>query len=182
MSLGWHQMRMPSLLESDNLHNESILKEIGLLGAPFVSQGRLAFRTLELRSRTDLDALLSNWRIPHYSPGWMNSDFVESALRGLDLYSSITVMLMEDNGSFRTRKWTDESGFINLFQGRDLKPQDNGEFYPGDRKVNLVDSEPDQVIIQVHRVRPRGRDHLGDVFAMAAYLGPGNIVRKVNNA
>ena len=43
----------------------------------------------------------------------------------------ITLMLMEDAGKPRTRKWVDDVGFVNLFQGRDLKPQPNGDFYPG---------------------------------------------------
>ena len=55
-------------------------------------------------------------------------------------------MLMEDGDAPRTRKWSGELGFVNLFQGRDLKPQANGDFYPGDRFVENLENDPNQIV------------------------------------
>jgi hypothetical protein len=88
---------------------------------------------------------------------------------------------MEDAGKPRTRKWVDDVGFVNLFQGRDLKPQPNGEYYPGDRAVLNLEREPQQIIIQVHRTQIRGSESEGEVPTLAVYLGSGLIARKDPN-
>lgn len=181
MGLGWHQMRLPSRLAEDTAHNRALLEKIGLLSAPRVPQGRLAFRTIYLDAFEPLQALLQQWARPDYSPGWLHDDFVDAVSRGFAHLKKATVMLMEDGAAPRRRKWSGELGFVNLFQGRDLKPQANGDFYPGDRLVENLEEEPNQIVIQVHRTVVRDHEADGEVLALAAYLGSGLVVRKESN-
>lgn len=181
MGLGWHQMRMPSRLASDTAHNFELLTDVGLMDASRVSQGRLAFRTLEIESLQPLESLLTGWARPDYSPGWFHDDFTDGVGRAFAHLKRATLMLMEDGDKPRIRKWADDLGFVNLFQGRDLKPQANGDFYPGDRFVQNLGEAPNQIIIQVHRTQVRQHENDGDVLALAIYLGSGLVVRKESN-
>ncbi|KAB7745564.1 hypothetical protein GA707_06550 [Nostocoides sp. F2B08] len=181
MGLGWHQMRTPSRLAGDTTHNYELLADIGLTDAPRVPQGRLAFRTLYVDSLSSIRSLLDGWARPTYSPGWLHEEFTDAVVRGFEHHKKATVMLMEDGGSPRTRKWSGELGFVNLFQGRDLKPQPNGDFYPGDRLVENLENEPNQILIQVHRTNVRQHEDAGEVLALAIYLGSGLVVRKESN-
>lgn len=181
MGLGWHQMRTPSRLAADTAHNYDLLTQIGLVDAPRTPQGRLAFRTLNVDSLELLEKLLTNWARPNYSPGWLHEEFVDAVVRGFAHLKKATVMLMEDGVEPRVRKWAGDLGFVNLFQGRDLKPQPNGDFYPGDRFVENLENEPNQIVIQVHRTRVRQHEDDGEVLALAIYLGSGLVVRKESN-
>ena len=155
MGLGWHQMRTPSRARRRHSAQPRLAGAIGLLDAPRVSQGRLAFRTLHLDSMEPIEKLLREWARPEYSPGWLHEEFVDAVVRGFTHLKSATVMLMEDGDEPRTRKWSGDLGFVNLFQGRDLKPQPNGDFYPGDRLVENLEDDPNQIVIQVHRTQVR---------------------------
>lgn len=181
MGLGWHQMRTPSRLAEDTLHNRALLDEIGLLTAPRLPQGRLSFRTVYLDSAEPVEYLLRGWARPEYSPGWLHDEFVDAVVRGFAHLRRATVMLMEDGEGPRTRKWSEDLGFVNLFQGRDLKPQPNGDFYPGDRFVENLEDEPNKIVIQVHRTQVRQHEADGEVLALAIYLGSGLVVRKESN-
>lgn len=181
MGLGWHQMRTPSRLATDTAHNYGLLEQIGLMHAPRISQGRLAFRTLSIDSLESLDSLLRDWARPDFSPGWLHDEFVDAVTRGFAHLKKATIMLMEDGDAPRKRKWSGELGFVNLFQGRDLKPQPNGDFYPGDRFVENLENEPNQIVIQVHRTQVRQHESDGEVLALAIYLGAGLVVRKEAN-
>ncbi|MBC2932148.1 Z1 domain-containing protein [Nocardioides sp. zg-1228] len=181
MGLGWHQMRAPSRQAVDTSHNYGLLEELGLLDAPRVSQGRLAFRTLTVESLEPLERLFTQWARPDYSPGWLHDEFAGAIARGFTHLKSATVMLMEDGEAPRKRRWSGELGFVNLFQGRDLKPQQNGDFYPGDRLVENLENEPNQIVIQIHRTQVRQHEDDGEVLALAVYLGSGLVVRKERN-
>lgn len=182
MGLGWHQMRMPSRLPADIANNEYLLEKLGLLQAPVVSQGRLAFPTLTLQELEPLMHLLDDWARSDYSPGWLHDEFTDAVKRGFATLQSATIMLMEGSDSSpRTRKWADDLGFINLFQGRDLKAQPNGDFYPGDRNVADIADAPNQIIIEVHRPLIRGAESEGRIPTLAIYLGSGLVVRKESN-
>ena len=78
-------------------------------------------------------------------------------------------MLMENNGEAREREWNEQVGFVNLFQGEDTTERDSPAWYPGDRYVMGLRENADQLVIQVHRVRPRGREE--EVLTLAAHLG-----------
>jgi hypothetical protein len=181
MALGWHQMRTPSRAPEDNAHNLQLIKEIGLLDAPRLSQGRLAFRTVSIHDVALLEQVLAQWARPTYSPGWLHDEFVDAVQRSFPHIRSATVMLMEDGDKARVRRWTDDLGFVNLFQGRDLRPQPNGDFYPGDRFVQNLDDKPNQIIVQVHRTKLRQHEIEGEVLALAIYLGSGLVARKEMN-
>lgn len=181
MGLGWHQMRTPSRLAADTAHNYGLLEQVGLMDAPRTSQGRLAFRTVHMNSLEPVEILLDQWVRPDYSPGWLHDEFVDAVARGFAHLKTATIMLMEDGESPRTRRWSDELGFVNLFQGRDLKPQPNGDFYPGDRFVEGLENDPNQILIQVHRTQVRQHEEDGEVLALAIYLGSGLVVRKESN-
>lgn len=181
MGLGWHQMRTPSRLAEDTAHNRALLEQLGLMSAPHIPQGRLAFRTVYLDSVEPLESLLTDWARPNYSPGWLHEEFVDALVRGFAHLKRATIMLMEDGNEPRKRKWSGDLGFVNLFQGRDLKPQPNGDFYPGDRFVENVEHEPNQIVIQIHRTQVRNHQDEGEVLALAVYLGSGLVVRKESN-
>lgn len=178
MGLGWHQMRMPSRDPVDTSKNRSLLETLGLLNAEHLSQGRLEFRTMTLSEVEPLEHLLNNWIRPDFSPGWLHEEFVDAVRRAFTHLRQGTVMLMEENGNPRVRKWSDDFGFVNLFQGRDLKAQSNGDFYPGDRFVQDLENEPNQLLLQVHRTVVRDHPEGGEVLALAVYLGSGLVVRK----
>lgn len=182
MGLGWHQLRMPSLSHASTAHNSTLLARIGLPEAPRLPQGRLAFRTLVLHDLDPVDALLQEWVRPSYSPGWLHDEYVDSIRRAFANLRTVTLMLMEDGDSPRVRKWSDRVGFVNLFQGRDLKPQPNGDFYPGDRWVSDLEDEPNQIVIQVHRLLVRDHEDEGEVLSLAIYAGSGLVVRRGNHA
>lgn len=177
-ALGWHSQRRPSLLAADTGFNRQLLNDIGLFDAEYESHGRLEFRTLRLSDVDSVEAFLAAWALSEYSPGWLHDEFVESLKRKAEQGSGLTLMLMENDGQARARKWDDYIGFINLFQGHDLKPQPNGDYYPGDRDVLGIKEHPDQLVIQAHRlIHPDGASQ-GEVLALALYLGSGSIVRK----
>ncbi|WP_161958467.1 Z1 domain-containing protein [Ornithinimicrobium cavernae] len=181
MGLGWHQMRTPSRVPEDTAYNRSLLAQLGLMDAPHSPQGRLSFRTIHLDSIEPIEKLLNEWARPPYSPGWLHDEFVDAVIRGFAQLKRATVMLMEDGDGPRTRKWSGDLGFVNLFQGRDLKPQPNGDYYPGDRFVENLETEPNQIVIQVHRTQVRQHETDGEVLALAIYLGSGLVVRKESN-
>jgi len=182
MGLGWHQMRRPVRDAELTAKNRQLIAESGLLSAPFVAQGRLAFRTLEFSTPEPLLALMRGWQCSEYSPGWMHEDVIEAIERGFASATRVTMMLMEDNGKARTRSWSDEFGFVNLFQGRDLDASRSSNPYPGDRYVQNISEEPDQIVLQVHRNLIKGDDDHGEVLSLAAYLGSGHLARKESDA
>ena len=87
---------------------------------------------------------------------------------------------MDEQGSPRVRRWDQETGFVNLFQGRDLNFGMVNSAYPGDRHTPNLDDDPDQVAVQVHRVVRRGFEDLGELFVLAVYLGAQKTVRKID--
>lgn len=181
LALGWHVLRKPSREPIDNDVNRRLLGALGLLDAPYESYGRLSFRTLGVDSIEPLEQLLNEWRRSDYSPGWLQDDFVDALKRNFAQLKFATVLLMDDGGSPRVRKWEPDIGFVNLFQGRDLKPQSNGDFYPGDRNVLGLDEEPNQIVLQVHRNVVRDDPSAEEVFALGLYLGSGLVIRKDMN-
>ena len=179
MALGWHQMRVPSRDPEDVAFNDGLLVDLGLVHAPTESQGRLRFPTLTITDVAVLKRLLEDWRRAAYSAGWLHEEYTDALLREFSRVQRATLMLMEDpSGRPRIRQWAEGVGFVNLFQGRDLKPQPNGDFYPGDRLVCDVEEHPGQIIIQVHRPVVRDSEDEAPIPTLAIYLGSGQVVRK----
>lgn len=57
-------------------------------------QGRLEYRTLHSRDLSEVEALLDDWRMPDYSPGWLHDEFVEAIRRNFDNAKGVELMLM----------------------------------------------------------------------------------------
>ncbi|MGY2873819.1 hypothetical protein ACVW00_001009 [Marmoricola sp. URHA0025 HA25] len=178
-TFGWHSLRRPSLARTDIEENEALIRAIGLEHAETVDYGRLAFRTLSLPGG-DLHEMLESWRVSSYSPGWRRDDILDVVLRLAPRDASVPVVLMDDSGNPRVRQWEDETGFSNLFQGRDISRQPDGTFYPGDRAVPGIEGEDDTLALQVHRVVRRGEPSGDSLFTLAIYLGSRSLIRKAD--
>ncbi|MGH8953445.1 MAG: Z1 domain-containing protein [Microbacterium sp.] len=180
-ALGWHSQRKPVLNSEETAQNFDLLRRIGLLDAEYVDHGRRSFRTMRVADGGKLESVLQEWRTSEYSAGWLHDEFVEAFKRKFDQLGVATLMLMEDDGRARVRKWNEEIGFLNLFQGRDLRTPADGSFYPGDRNVLDLENNPDQIILQAHRVVIRDARPEQVVLPLAIYLGSGKVVRKGSN-
>lgn len=176
--LGWHWQRMPSRDPEDNTLNLSLLRHIGLLDAPFKSHGRLKFRTLNVEDPQTITFLLSNWENSNYSPTWFAETYLDAMQRKFRRIGKLQILLMEENGKPRVRKWDEGLGFVNIFQGRDIEEIPGRPYYPGDRAILGIDENPDQLAIQVHRVTVRNDPNLNEIYALALYLGAGKVIRK----
>lgn len=175
---GWHSIRLPRLTDDSLAANRALVNSIGLPEAAFVDYGRLAFRTVELPLREAIAALVSPWSVDEYGPSWRHLDVVEALERHPEQDGLVPVIFMEEAGGARVRKWEGSTGFINLFQGRDNVGSGIGPSYPGDRFIGGIESDPDQVVVQVHRVVRRDQ-HDPELLTLAVHLGSRKIVRKV---
>lgn len=180
---GWHQLRMPSL-EADHLEmNREVLERIGLLNAPRADWGRLQHRTLELDSGDVLENILKPWSWDGFSPGWDQDQILQlfeslgpNNASGLSRSVSVLLMQYENEDKPRQREWRSDTGFLNLFQGKDASfPAVNT--YPGDRAVPISSTGSDALALQVHRVQPKDAN-LPEVFTLAVYLGDSKIVKR----
>jgi hypothetical protein len=177
-SFGWHSLRRPVLSADELAHNRELIMSSGLLHADATSYGRLRLRTMWRPVGEVVDAVLRPWAVESYSPSWRHDEIVQALERFPDSGSPIPVILMDESGSPRVRKWDDATGFVNLFQGRDLRPSSDGSFYPGDRAIPDIEENPDQVVVQVHHVVRRGDPLDRQLFTLAVHLGTKSIVRK----
>ena len=159
-------------------HNRKILESLGLFEAEFEDYGRQEFRTVHLNLSEVVNEVFENWKTHSYSPGWRHDLIVQSLERNPNQDQQVPILLLEENGSPRIRKWDDGLGFVNLFQGRDLKNIPGRPFYPGDRAVPKIDENPDDVVVQFHRVMRRDREDSFEILAPAVYLGRRSIIRK----
>lgn len=179
--LGWHVLRRPSTESGDTGFNWTLIRQLGLADAPLLTHGRRQFRTLTVTSILPLQKMLTAWRRGAFSPGWLQDEFMDALERRFSTYGRATIMLMDEADSPRVRKWEDDIGFVNLFQGRDQRPQPNGDFYPGDRNVMNLEENPGQILLQVHRNVRRNDPDSVELLALALYLGSGTIQRKAPN-
>lgn len=174
---GWRSLRSPSFLPAHIATNHELIRAISLEDASEVAYGRRSFRSTQV-SVDDLKSLLTCWQGPHLGADWRLEQIVEVVERHPHQDDLITVVLMEEpGGEPRTRKWDERIGFVNLFQGRDNAGRGTGAGYLGDRTVPDLESNPDKLALQVHRVRRRGFDDPDNLFTLAVYLGERQIVR-----
>jgi hypothetical protein len=185
VSPGWHSLRRPSLESSALDSNRRLIEAVGLFEAPFVDYGRLSHRTLRLNAGELVEQVLDPWRTESYSPDWRHDDL----MKVLDFVKRhpledemIPLILMEDDGRPRRRKWEPETGFINLFQGRDVRDSPGSPFYPGDRNLGGLDVNPDQIVVQVHRVVRTDSPDSREILTLAVHLGERPIVRAQSGA
>jgi hypothetical protein len=175
---GWHSLRRPVLDAEEMAHNDKLVTATGLREAPHVDYGRLAHRTIHLPLSEAVSSLVEPWAVESYSPSWRHADIVQALRRHPHQESLVPVVLLEEKGQPRLRRWDDAVGFVNLFQGRDNAPGPGGAFYPGDRAIPDVESNPDDVVIQVHHVARRDMPQTS-LLTLAVYLGSRPIVRKM---
>jgi hypothetical protein len=157
--------------------NRGTVDVLGLLDAPFVDYGRLSFRTLELPISEVRESLIADWSADEYGPSWRLHEVMEGLDRHPQQSRLVPVILMEESGSPRLRKWDIETGFVNLFQGRDNIRSTGGPSYPGDRLIGGIQDDPGSVVVQVHRVARRD-DPETELLTLAVHLGDRQIVRK----
>ena len=165
--------------KSENL---ALLKEIGLLKAESRSYQRMQHKTIELPLRVLIDELLTKWRLNHSSPGWRDEEIIETLRRRPDIDGASYVLLMsnpEDQNLPRQRKWVEDTGFVNLFQGADIRQDNPGHDYLGDRKAGLEQYGDDKVVLQVHHVNRRGYEDQ-DLYTLAIHIGDWKTVKRTN--
>lgn len=178
---GWHQLRRPSLLEADRHANAQLVEALGLDSAPWVDYGRLSHRTLSLSVGDAVAKLLRPWAGVTFgsSPGWRHEELLDLLSRLPDQDAAVPVVLMQHpDGGPRTREWDTELGFINLMQGADPRVRAGEAWYPGDRSVGGVTDDPEQVVVQVHRVTSTQPGLVPELFTLAVHAGRRQVVRK----
>ncbi len=176
-ALGWASVRLPRLTSDAVTANRKVVDDLGLLEAPPVDYGRLSFRTVELTLAEVREQIIARWAADDYGPSWRLRDVVEALERRTDQGRTVPVILMEDDGEARTRKWDIETGFVNLFQGRDNVRPGGGPSYPGDRVIGGIEDDPNAVVVQIHRVCRRDNPS-DELLTLAVHLGDRSIVRK----
>ena len=176
-SQGWYSIRLPRLDDHSLAANQAIVETLGLPDARFVDYGRLAFRTLTMSVAAVRETLVAKWCADEYGPSWRRDDVLDKLARHPNQDQQVAVILMEESGEVRLRKWDLETGFVNLFQGRDNMRAAGGPSYPGDRAIGGIDEDSSTVVVQVHRVARRD-DPSVEILTLAVYVGDRQIVRK----
>lgn len=178
---GWHQLRRPSLTMSDRSHNEKLVVELGLMTAPSEMYGRLSHPTLRLPLGDIVERLMRSWSGVDVgtSPGWRHHDLLNLLERLPEQGRPVPVILMEHpDGGPRSREWDPELGFINLMQGSDPVRRAGTPWYPGDRAIGGVVEDPEQVVVQIHRVTSSQPGIVPELFTLAVHAGRRAVVRK----
>ncbi|MFC7595917.1 Z1 domain-containing protein [Terrabacter sp. GCM10028922] len=178
----WHQLRRPSLDVEVRTDNEKLVVNLGLLSAPRESYGRLSHPTLRLPLADITERLLRPWSGVDVgtSPGWRHHELLNLLERLPQQGHTVPLMLMEHpEGGPRRREWDPELGFINLMQGSDPVRKVGQPWYPGDRAIGGIVEDPEQVVVQVHRVTSSQAGLLPELFTLAIHAGRRGVVRKV---
>jgi hypothetical protein len=172
----WQSLRRPSLRREHLDANLEKLKYVGLFEFPRVQFGRMTFN-YGVQPVSVIVDLLENWKIDPASPGWRHEEIIDYLKRTRNSDQSVHVFLLESPdtpGEPRVRKWAEDTGFVNLFQGRDLQ----GTGYKGDRDFAEDTVTENSILLQVHRVSRRGYDDT-DLFTLAIKFEGHTIVRKL---
>lgn len=176
----WHQLRRPSLVQSDREHNRRLVEQVGLLSAAPIAYGRLSHPSLELPLRRVVAELVEPWAgVPvGASPGWRQESLVDLLRRQPAQDDPICLTLMQHpGGGPRSRDWDPSTGFVNLLQGADPRP--SGEIYRGDRSVGGADQQPGRIVVQVHYVRSTQPKATGELFTLVVHAGNRQVMRRV---
>jgi hypothetical protein len=158
---------------------------LGILEADRINFGRLHHRTLEVDSSAIYENFLQQWKWSGFSPGWEHGDISQlfeslgpKNVTGKPVTVKVILMQYENEDKAREREWRADTGFINLFQGKDAQYLDSStpNSYPGDRKVPILLDGESSLAIQIHRVLPKGLE-IPELFTLAIHLGDSKIVR-----
>lgn len=178
---GWHQLRRPSLLEADRAINDQLVRAIGLETASALDYGRLLHPTLHLPLGDVVAGLLAPWAGVEFgrSPGWRHEDLVDLLSRLPDQEQMVPVILLKHpTGGPREREWDTELGFINLMQGSDPRVRPGQPWYPGDRALGGIDTDPEQIVVQIHQVTSSQPGLIPALYTLAIHAGRRHVVRK----
>lgn len=172
----WQSLRRPSLIPESISANLRELEDLGLFGFSKTQFGRMQIAN----GKVDVPSvikLLEAWKIDPASPGWRHEEIIDYLKRSKNSEKTVSVFLMEsaeNPGAPRVRKWADDTGFVNLFQGRDVQ----GPGYKGDRDFAEEHVQENSILLQVHRVTRRGYDD-NNLFTLAIKFSGHTIVRKI---
>jgi hypothetical protein len=179
---------MPSLNSEDLASNRSLVENLGIQTAGRTDYGRICHRDIEIDSKLLLENFLKKWKWDGFSPGWEHEHILQlfeslgpRNLAGKNSKVKVLLMQYENEDVPREREWRSDTGFVNLFQGKDAKfsLDGNQDLYPGDRKVPLLVEGSDCLALQIHRIKPKGLD-IDEIFTLAVYLGDSKIVKGVS--
>ena len=176
----WYALRKPLLGEPDVSANLEVLQASGLLDAEFVNYQRMAHRTIAMPLSNMVKDILLRWRVNNASPGWQHEKILDFLRRRPDQEQMCSLVLLanpSDSTAPRTRKWAQDTGFVNLFQGEDVSTNNQGVGYMGDRKVGILQIGENAVVLQVHHVTRRGYDD-ENLYTLAIHLGKDRIVKR----
>ena len=176
----WHSLRRPLLNPESSSHNWSIVSNTGLLEAPLIDFGRLSFRTSSIRISEVLERIVTKWALVDASPSWRQEEIEDFLRRHPRQDEDVPIILMTRESSdqlrARERSWFPDTGYVNLFQGRDNDDR-VGVRYEGDRSVGPDLVAHDGVVLQVHFVKRKGVNEDG-AFTLAINLGDRQITRR----
>jgi hypothetical protein len=179
--LGWHYVRRPDLDPRSINLNRKIIEDIGLLQAPYKNYGRLEFQTVEISKQDLLSNVLEPWKISDYSPNWQADHLLEVVTRGLRAITKVTLVLLnvEQDGVRRSkiREWRDETGFVNIFQGRDNDLHGIHTGYVGDRGLGENAFSEGELMVQIHQLVIKGDSLERELLAPAIFLGNRRLFR-----
>lgn len=173
----WHSLRKPLLVGRSLEKNHALLENLGIINAEYRHFGRLKFRTLETDVET-LTEFLEAWDSNPSSPNWRIDEILNWLKRKSRPSQRVAVTLHQsEDGAPRVRRWADDLGFVNLFQGRDLNFIQGTDSYPGDRLFGRENFGDETIHLQIHHVTRRGMTDI-NLFTLAINLGEAKIVTK----
>ena len=178
----WYSLRKPYVDGNSKGLNIKILESINLLDSALVSFQRMRWRVVEIPLKLLIEDVLEKWHVNNSSPGWKQEEIVEFLKRRPDLEGPSYILLLDNPdkpNAPRKRRWVEDTGFVNLFQGKDLTQNDPHKDYQGDRRAGFEQYGEDKVILQVHYVTRREFDD-NDLYTLAIHIGDSKLVRRAN--
>ena len=181
---GWHQIRIPSFDPAVVQSNWELTDKFGMFTAELHDYGRLSFRTKICKSEDSIE-FLKKWEFGSLD-SWSFNELVKHIERQTQFQSHIQIVLMEQEAGEQTakpriRRWKDDVGYVNLFQGRDTSSDENKQFYPGDSNLDVIKNHPSDIFIQIHRTIRRDYSDSDRCLTLALYLGDRKLARKKRN-
>jgi hypothetical protein len=179
--LGWHYVRRPDLDPKSIEVNQGIITETGLFSSPMAPYGRLQFQTTEISKNDLISNVLGPWKSAGFSPNWQRDHLIEVITRSLRAIDKVSLVLIDvEDGSKRrskVREWRNETGFVNIFQGRDNSSVSTVSNYLGDRGIGEMAFARGELMVQIHQLRIKGDSLERDLLVPAIFLGNRRLFR-----